>query len=72
MTTGEKIDALIQDSDMTIIDLAKILEASPKQVTRWRRDESDMGISKLKAICTHYKVSADYLLGLPNNLNWPR
>lgn len=72
MTTGQKIDALIQDNDMTITDLAKIVDASPKQVTRWRRDESDMGISKLKAICKHYAVSADYLLGLPNGLTWPR
>ena len=31
-----------------------------------------MGITKLKALCLTLGVSADYLLGLPRDLEWPR
>ncbi len=31
-----------------------------------------MTISKLKALCLYYHVSADYILGLPKGLDWPR
>ena len=31
-----------------------------------------MTIGKLKALCLYYHVSADYILGLPKGLDWPR
>ena len=31
-----------------------------------------MGIAKLRALCLALGVSADYLLGLPRGLSWPR
>ena len=63
---------LIEDNDTSIKELAEKLGVNRRQITRWISNESEMGISKLKAICEHYQVSADYLLGLPRGLNWPR
>ncbi len=31
-----------------------------------------MTIGRLKELCRLYKVSADYILGLPKGLDWPR
>lgn len=42
------------------------------QIRRYEKDLSEMTISKLKAFCQHYGVSADYILGLPRGLDWPR
>ncbi|MBR3860934.1 MAG: helix-turn-helix transcriptional regulator [Oscillospiraceae bacterium] len=72
MTVGERIDALIEDNDTSITELAEYLKINPKQITRWKRNEQEMGINKLRAICLYYKVSADYILGLPHDLTWPR
>ena len=56
------IDAIIEDSDTKVQDLAKVIGVSTKQ----------MGIEKLEKLCRYYHVSADYILGLPRDLGWPR
>ena len=72
MTIGERFKALIEDTDTNITDLAEIIEVNRRQITRWQNDEAEMGIYKLKKICEIYNVSADYVLGLPKGLDWPR
>ena len=57
------IDAIIEDSDIGV---------STKQIHRWRDGTSEMGIEKLEKLCRYYHVSADYILGLPRDLDWPR
>lgn len=39
------------------------------QIARYERGEIAMSIINLRDICTRLQVSADYLLGLPNNMN---
>lgn len=72
MQINEKIRALREDNDITQDQLAKIAGVSTKQVRRWEQDDSEMGIQKLKLICEYFKVSADYILGLAPDLDWPR
>lgn len=72
MTTGERLDALIEDSDTTIKNLAEYLQCNVKQITRWKNDEAEMGIRKLQLICKYFGVSADYVLELPKGLRWPK
>ena len=72
MELYENLSALIEDTDTQIQDLAEIVGVNRKQVRRWMRNEQEMGVQKLKEICKYYQVSADYLLGLPRDLNWPR
>ena len=66
------IDAIIEDSDTKVQDLAKVIGGSTKQIRRWRDGTSEMGIEKLEKLCRYYHVSADYILGLPRDLDWPR
>ena len=62
------IDAIIEDSDTKVQDLAKVIGVSTKQIRRWRDGTSEMGIEKLEKLCRYYHVSADYILGLPRDL----
>lgn len=68
----EKLKDLINDHDITQEQLAKIIGVHRKQVGRWINGQSEMGIEKLKKICEYFQVSADYILDLPQGLNWPR
>lgn len=72
METNEKLRALIEDNDTSQTELADIIGVHRKQIGRWLRNDAEMGIYKLKEICLYYGVSADYLLGLPDDLEWPR
>lgn len=66
------INSIIEDSDERTDALALAIGCNRKQITRWKNGEQEMGIYKLKAFCEFYGVSADYVLGLPKNLAWPR
>ena len=66
------IDAIIEDSDTKVQDLAKVIGVSTKQIRRWRDGTSEIGIGKLEKRCRYDHVSADYILGLPRDLDWPR
>jgi len=48
------------------------MKVSVRQIIRWEKGTSEMGIYKLKEMCQIYRVSADYILGLPKGLKWPR
>ena len=72
MEIYERLRAIREDLDITQEQIAKEINCSRKQITRWETNQSEMGIYKLKELCLKYNVSADYILGLPNNLNWPR
>lgn len=45
------IDAIIEDSDTKVQDLAKVIGVSTKQIRRWRDGTSEMGIEKLEKLC---------------------
>lgn len=72
MDITNRIDALIEDGDISITELAFKIGVSRQQIARWRKGTSEPGASNLRAICDIYHVSADYILGLPKGLSWPR
>lgn len=72
MAQYPNLNGLIEDKDTNIKDLSEQIGVSTKQIKRWRDGTSEMGIDKLVKICLYYHVSADYILGLPRGLEWPR
>lgn len=72
MNIAERVAALIEDGDYQVQEIADAVGVNRKQVQRWQKGDAEMGIYKLKELCNLYKVSADYILGLPKGLNWPR
>lgn len=68
----ERLRQTREDRDITQEQAAEIAQCVRKQMSRYERGEQEMTVSKLKRLCLFYHVSADYILGLPRGLNWPR
>lgn len=69
---AKRIKDTIDDSKYKQTEIAEKLEVSRRQIQRWINADQEMGIYKLKAFCELNRVSADYILGLPRDLEWPR
>lgn len=72
MEIYERLRATREDQEVTQEEIAQAIKCSRKQINRWETNQSEMGIYKLRELCLYYHVSADYILGLPKNLEWPR
>lgn len=72
MKINERIRATREDQDRTQEEAAIAINCTRRQYLRYEKGEQEMTISKLRALCLYYHVSADYILGLPRGLDWPR
>lgn len=72
MTYFERLRQLREDKDLSQADLAAILGTTRQQISKYETGQQEMTVGKLVAICRALNVSADYLLGLPKGLSWPR
>lgn len=60
------------DNDSTQTEVAKILKITQQQYQLYESGKRSLPTDLLYEFCEHYQVSADYILGLPRGLNWPR
>ena len=67
MEYAQKIRDLRIDHDLSQAQVAWILGTTKNQVGKYERGEQEMPIKHLITLCNFYEVSADYILGLPNN-----
>lgn len=72
MELHERLRQLREDRDMTQAELAAMLGTTRQQVGKYETGRQEMTAGKLAALCLALGVSADYLLGLPKGLPWPR
>lgn len=68
METYEILRGLREDKDLTQQNLADMLKIGRTMYRRYETGECEIPIRHLKSLCLFYGVSADYLLGLPDNL----
>lgn len=68
----QKMIDIRHDHDETQRDLAKAINYHQVQIARYEKGKVTPPIQYLYEFCKHYKVSADYILGLPKGLDWPR
>lgn len=72
MSYRQRLKELREDSDLSQTELARILNTTQQQVYKYENQLQEMTVPKLKILCEYYGVSADYILGLPKGLKWPR
>lgn len=72
MEFHERLKAAREDHDLTQAKAAEAAGCARRQYIRYEQGEQEMGIAKLRALCLALGISADYLLGLPRGLEWPR
>ena len=72
MQYNERLKATREDLDITQEEAAKAIETTQAQIWKYENGKQEMTVKKLRALCLYYHVSADYILGLPRDLDWPR
>ena len=53
-----------EDKDLKQADIAKILNTTQEQISKWENGVQLMGIDKYMVLAEYYNVSIDYLCGL--------
>lgn len=59
---------LREDRDKTQREIAQVLGTSQTMYARYERGANELPIRHLVTLCRYYGVSADYLLGLKDDL----
>lgn len=58
---------LREDKDLRQEDIAKILDTTQTQYSRWERGAQEMPMHNAIKLANFYKVSLDYIAGRTNN-----
>ncbi|MBO5357457.1 MAG: helix-turn-helix transcriptional regulator [Clostridia bacterium] len=59
-----RLKDLREDKDLKQADIAKILNTTQEQISKWENGVQLMGIDKYMVLAEYYNVSIDYLCGL--------
>lgn len=72
MQKYQRIKDLREDKDLKQIDIAKILETTQKQYSRWETGQYPIPFEIVIKLAKYYNVSIDYIAGLTNikNKTW--
>lgn len=65
MDYSQIIRNLREDHDLSQAQVAEIIGTSKNQIGKYERGEQEMPIRHIITLCNYYKVSADFILGLP-------
>ncbi len=65
---GKKIKELRKEAGLTQKQLAKMLNKSETGFASWEQGLSEPSVNDLRLLCVILEVSADYLLGLEDEL----
>lgn len=60
---------LREDKDLLQNDIAKILDTTQTQYSRWERGAQEIPLHHAITLARYYKVSMDYIVGLTNKNN---
>lgn len=63
---------LREDSDNKQETIAKLLHITKQQYSLYETGKRKLPIDHLQKLCIFYEISADYILGLPEGLRYPK
>ena len=64
---GQRLLKLRKEHHETQTDLAELLETKKSHISEMEHGKGTISLEKFARLCEHYKVSADYLLGLSDD-----
>jgi len=67
----DRITALRVDTDTDQSEIADLLNCKQSTISKYEKRRSKYKIEDLIKICEFYNVSANYILGLPQNMPYP-
>jgi len=68
----ERIKAIREDKELNQTQIAEILGTTQQQIYKYESGLQEMSVVRFKKLCEYFQVSADYILGLAPDLEWPR
>lgn len=72
LTFGEKIRLLREDRGLNQTQLGKAVDMTQRKISYMENDKYEPSMEDIKALCKYFNVSADYLLGFPKALPYPK
>lgn len=70
-TLGDKLRNLREDADLNQTQLAKQLGMTQRKISYIECGKYEPSLDDIYAICNFFKISADYLLGIPKGFEYP-
>lgn len=64
----DRLKNLRLDHDKTQQEIADLLQTGQSYYAKYENGKRPLPIDRLRQLCEYYQVSADYILGLPENL----
>ena len=72
LTFGEKIRLLRENSELNQSELALQVQMTQRKISYLENNKYEPSLEDIKSLCTFFNVSADYLLGFPKGLPFPK
>ena len=72
LTFGEKIRLLREEKELNQTELGEALGMTRRKISYLECGRYEPSFDDLRALCRYFQVSADYLLGFPKNLPYPK
>ena len=72
LTFGEKVRLLREEKELNQTELGIAVGMTQRRVSYIENDKYEPSMEDIRALCRFFNVSADYLLGFPNHLPYPR
>lgn len=72
MKINEIIRVLREDNDKTQNEIAEVLNTSQGYYSKYELGLREIPTHHIITLCKFYNVSADYILGLPSGLPYPK
>lgn len=72
LSFGEKIRLLRENADLNQTQLAEAVNMTQRKVSYIERDTYEPSLADIRALCSFFQVSADYLLGFPKPFPYPK
>ena len=66
MEIYQRMKDLREDRDLSQEDIAKVLQTTQEQISKYETGRQMMGIDKYMKLAKYYNISLDYLTGLIN------
>ena len=72
LTFGEKIRLLREEKELNQTELGDAVGMTQRMISYLECGRYEPSFDDLRALCRYFQVSADYLLGFPKNLPYPK
>lgn len=72
MQIAQKLKELRLDRDLRQSDIATVIGTTQQYYGQYEIGKRTIPAEHVATLSNYYGVSADYMLGMPKSLNWPR